>query len=384
MNEDLFIFNAARLHLADKNIAALKELTGSGLDWQAVSKKASSHGVSQFIYYAFKQHDLIELLPKELFDRFKNEYYDTAIRNAKLIDAFKQIASILPNKIIPLKGIELTQILYPNIAIRSMCDIDLLVEQNCAEESWNRLRECGWHSSPIYAVKKSKVHGALQETPGHLFPLYLNGISVEIHWSLFKNNRFEDVTKKAVASSAAVSGNVYRLSQEMMLVHLCSHFCKHLWHKVILRELCDINELVLKHKDTLDWNEVERICSEPELRNDVAIALSYAHVLLDAPVPERFLAEKVLKRRAAVVSSFLAGGIHFEKIRTILFGRLKNYFLTLKNMPGLADKAVFIARTFVPKKEWIAGKYDVSTGARLAMAYPKYWLHLVRVYLIGR
>jgi hypothetical protein len=37
LKEDAFIFNAARLHLAEDNIAALKKLAGSGLDWSAVA-----------------------------------------------------------------------------------------------------------------------------------------------------------------------------------------------------------------------------------------------------------------------------------------------------------------------------------------------------------
>ena len=49
MKEDAFIFNAAKLHLAEDNIAELKELAVSGLDWSALAKKASSHGISQFL-----------------------------------------------------------------------------------------------------------------------------------------------------------------------------------------------------------------------------------------------------------------------------------------------------------------------------------------------
>jgi len=33
VSENVFILNAVRLHLAEKNIAALKELAGNDLDW---------------------------------------------------------------------------------------------------------------------------------------------------------------------------------------------------------------------------------------------------------------------------------------------------------------------------------------------------------------
>lgn len=385
MKEDAFIFNAARLHLAEDKIAALKELAGSGLDWSAVAKKASAHGVSQFMYYAFKQHDLTALLPEELLKMFQAEYYETAIRNAKLLEAFNKIVNILPNKVIPLKGIELIQSLYPNIALRSMCDIDLLVEDDCAEENWNRLRQEGYESFfPLHAVKKSEAHGELPETCLHLPPLCRNRISVEVHRSLFQDSRFQEVTRQALTTSLKVNGNQHRLTQEMMLIHLCTHFYKHTHTQgVILRELCDISERLRKNEDTLDWNAIGQICSEPELRHEVAMGLSYAYILLAAPVPEQFLAENILKRREALLSSFLHKEVYIEKVRMPLLGRLKSWLVSLKQLPSLSEKAVFIFRTFVPEKAWIAGKYDVSTAGKLAAAYPKYWLHLVNAYLIG-
>lgn len=385
MKEDAFIFNAARLHLAEDNIAALKELAGSGLDWSAVAKKAFTHGVSQFIYYAFRQHDLTDLLPKELLKRFQIEYYDTALRNAKMLEAFKEIASILPNKVIPLKGIELIQSLYPNIALRSMCDIDLLVEQEYVEENWYQLRDFGYTSSlPLHAVKKSQAHGELPETCLHLPPL-CKKVAVEVHRSLFQDNRFREITRQALASSVNVSGNQHKLTQEMMLIHLCTHFFKHVYYMgVVLRELCDINELLRKHEKTLDWHKIEQICVVPELRKEVMTGLSYAHILLDAPVPEQFLAEKTLKNREAIFSSFLREEVYVKKVRMPLLKRLKSYFVSLRQQPSPAAKAAYIFRTFVPQKNWMAGKYDVSTAGKLAMAYPRYWLKLVNVYVIGR
>jgi hypothetical protein len=383
VKEDAFILNAARLHLTKENITALKELANSDLDWSAVAKKASRHGVSNFIYYALKQHDLTALLPEELLKKFQAGYYETAIKNANLLGNFKKIASSLPNKVIPLKGIELIQSLYPNIAIRSMCDIDLLVEQDYAEKTWNLLREQGWQELSAHEASKSNQHDGLSEPFWHFPSLYRNEVRVEIHSSIFKDNMFQEAMQTALANSVNVS-NRFRLTQEIMLVHLCTHFCKHLhYNEIVLRILCDIRELLKKHQETFDWDKIEQICSEPELRNDLVMVLSYAHILLDAPVPERFLSEKMLQKRKAILASFLSKGVYLEKLRMILFRKLKSYFVRLRQLPGPTAKAAYIFRTFVPKKDWMAGKYDVSTAGKLAMAYPRYWLKLVNVYVIG-
>lgn len=54
MDEEEFILNAARLNLSDENIARLKDLSTKDLDWNLLSKKASFHGVTTFIYYSLK------------------------------------------------------------------------------------------------------------------------------------------------------------------------------------------------------------------------------------------------------------------------------------------------------------------------------------------
>ena len=385
MKEDEFILNAARLHLTKENITALKKLAGSSLDWSLMAKNASRHCVSNLMYYALKKHDLTALLPKELLKKFQAEYYEIAIINANLLEIFKEIVSLLPNKVIPLKGIELIQSLYPNIAIRSMCDIDLLVEQSCAEKNWHQLLQEGYDSfSPLHTVKKSGAHSELPEKCLHLPQLCRDKISVEVHRSLFQDSRFQEVTRQALASSVNISGNRHRLTQEMMLIHLCTHFYKHTHTQgVTLRGLCDINELLRKYEKTLNWDEIEQICSEPELRYEVAMGLSYAHILLTTPVPEQFLTEKLLKKRETILSSFFDKELYVEDVKLPLLKRLKKYSVSLKQLPSLAKKMAFVFRTFVPQKEWMAEKYDVSTAGNLAIAYPRYWLELVNTYLIG-
>ncbi|WLE96024.1 MAG: nucleotidyltransferase family protein [Candidatus Electrothrix communis] len=398
MKEDTFIFNAARLTLSEQNISILKKISGEGMDWGSFSKKASTHGVAPFIYYSLKKHGVTELLLPEVLETFKSEYYDTALKNSKHLEEFKKISKILPNKIVPLKGIELVQSLYPNIAIRSMCDIDILVEEDCALESWNRLLEYDYRdlaedlTDKLEPVEKSRVHAAFasaeilalaehQKTRHDLTPLYRNEVCVEIHRSLFRASRRHGITKQALDSSVANGNNIYRFSNEMMLIHLCNHFCRHLLSKIILRELCDINELIEEHKDVLNWDELEKICKDPALKNDIDTALSYSHILLRTPIPEKFTSHEVLQKKEIILSTFLNAD---KVVRNVFLNKIKRYFMKLKNIDGPLDIIIFIFRTFVPVKEWMATEYDVSTGSKWMISYPKYWLYLVNVYVFRK
>ena len=376
--EDAFIFNAARLHLEEQNINALNELAASSLDWQAVASKAEAHGVNHFLYYALKRHGLHELLPKEIFDRFKISYYENAVRNAGLINEFKKIADMLPNRIIPLKGIELIQSLYPNIAIRSMCDIDLLVAQEHAEGNWNMLCDRGLKVLPDHVPVKSAVHNERmwEEAAGHLRTLRSDRAAVEVHWSMFREKKFDWINRKALEKAVHIENNVFRLPHEIMLMHLCLHVYRHTGN-VILRAFCDINEFVLKYQHSLDWREIEEICSDPSLKHELDAVLTCTHILLGTPIPDNFLARQVLRQQEIIRSFFLQKGILQEVLRPGQREKMRRFFYDVHSITNLSDKAIFVFRTFVPTKEWMRkAEFDVSTGLGTAVAYPRYWVHL--------
>ena len=45
---------------------------------------------------------------------------------------------------------------------------------------------------------------------------------------------------------------------------------------------------------------------------------------------------------------------------------------------------IFIFRTFVPVKKWMADKYDVTTKGKLFKAYLKYWQYLINVHVFKK
>ncbi len=129
MNEEKFILNAARLDLSDENIALLKDISSKDIDWDLLLKKASFHGVSTFIYYSLKKHNLTHIIPADLFNKLKENYYLVGLRNLKFIKKIQELSNIIEEKIVLLKGGYLINNFYPDIGIRSMCDIDILVEK---------------------------------------------------------------------------------------------------------------------------------------------------------------------------------------------------------------------------------------------------------------
>jgi putative nucleotidyltransferase-like protein len=379
MNEDIFILNAARINLSEENISILKEISSNGINWNSFEKKALMHGVSTFIYYSLKKYSLTEILPINIFEKFKANYYTVVVKNSILLEEFKRLSNIIKTKVIPLKGIDLIESLYPTIGVRSMGDIDILVEKEYVREVWEIVTETS--SSSEESLKKPRYKSSIHEKyllPKHLPDIFFNHFKVDVHWSLFRGNRLYDITENALSKSSFVERNVFCLSKEYMILHLCSHFYDHLKSCTVLRMLCDINEIIIKHNDAINWGEIERICSNPELRNEINIALSYAHTLFNTPIPKAFILDKFFNNPDITISSLIVGN-NFVKNKTI-----KNYHQNLKKVGNPLNTIIFIFRTFVPLKDWMTGKYDITTNGQLLKAYFKYWQYLICVYILKK
>ncbi len=367
MNEDTFILNAARLGLSQENISVLKKIPSDNIDWTELERKACIHGVDTFIYYSLKNDDLSYLVPTEIFKRFQEHFYINAIRNSMFIEGIDTLSSIIDDKIILLKGSYLIQYLYPNIAIRSMCDIDILLEK--AKENWNLLLKNGFSANNV--LQKSSIH---EKSGSHLIPLYSSCFTTEVHWNLFGGERLYVITKLAWAKSHKIKRNIYALPDEMLLIHLCVHFYKHLkFSSAGLRMLCDINELILNRSDTLNWGEIDEICTDPELRNEISTALAYTHTLLETPIPETFLNREIAKKQEITLDSLTTGN---QK------GILGKCLTILRTLERPSDRVLYVFRTFFPMRSWMDATYGANTTWKLPGVYCKYWLCLFRRHLL--
>ena len=382
--EDVFILNAARLHLSDENIFNLKEAS-HGIDWASFEKKVCKHGVDTFIYYSLKNHNLAHLVPSDTFKRFQDNFYRNAIRNTTFIEEINKLSEIIQDKIVLLKGADLMQSLYPNIALRTMGDVDFLVEKEKIEDIWKQLQCCGFifveHGKPIY---KSSTHernasknksNTLHSYPEHLPGLHNNRCCIEVHWNIFKNEEHYYITKKGWDKAVPIDEKkrIYRLSTEFSLVHLCSHFYAHKDRLIPLRMFCDINELICKYSDSINWEEINGICSDPVLRTRVVMALTYAHLLLKTPVPDYFINEDIVCDQRINLDTML-------KIVHVV--PPSSFFPGITSLDNHFDKLVFIFRTIVPVKKWIIANYGNHSGIVLPGGYCKYWLYLLRRYVL--
>ena len=107
MNEDNFIITASRLSLSEEHIILLKDLSCKIEDWDYLLSMAHVHQVASIIYYSLTKYGLSNLVPSNLFSKFKNIFYTTLAKNVKYLQLLEKIAGVCDEKFVLLKGIDL-------------------------------------------------------------------------------------------------------------------------------------------------------------------------------------------------------------------------------------------------------------------------------------
>jgi len=393
MYEDNFILNAARLNLSEENIANLKEYAQKDMDWGLMEKKACQHGVDTFIYFSLKKHNLTHLIPADTFKRFQGNFYRNAIRNSAFIEEINNLSEIIEDKIVLLKGVDLIQHFYPNIAIRSMCDIDILVEKNTVKKNWYLLQKNGFIQANIRSSHeyKSSLHQELSESQQltnescHHLPALLdkNGICIELHWYLFHIKNLQPATSSAWLSIKPIRKNISTLSNEMKLILACEHFYSHLRECIILRALCDIHEILEAYRSSLDWTFIQKQCTKNELTHAMTVALTLCSKLFKIPVPGYFFNEQLFCGYTISLDFLLQGFKLYESKQTSI-DICKRHFLDITQFPKLSKGVLYLYKTFVPDQQWITHKYNVPVNHKIWTVYIKYWSYLFGKHFLRR
>ncbi len=150
--------------------------------WQAVLLRAGELGVGPLLYQRLSIPGTAEQLPESIFIRIKAIFQEGVVNNLRAFRSLDRVLAALAQQhipVIPLKGGYLVEKIYKRIGLRSMGDIDLLVEKDRLEETVQVLKELGFHASFPFEVERE-----IQEM--HALPALDDGrgLTVDLHWTL--------------------------------------------------------------------------------------------------------------------------------------------------------------------------------------------------------
>jgi len=253
--------------------------------WNQMLELALRHGVAPLLHRALQSGGALAGLPDPVRARLEEERRATALVNLRNLGQFRRIAQALRERDIPviaLKGLHLAELVYRDISLRPMSDLDILVP----------------HSQVKLAVAalltlEFEVNRGLPS--GYDVGLTHRdlGMLVEVHWTLAQPSEpytppIEDIWRLAVPARIG-DADAHVMSPEFLLLHVCAHLAYHHLFALDLRALCDIAEIVHAYPG-LDWAAVVDRGGRHGWGRGVAAALRLARDHLGAAVPADVLA----------------------------------------------------------------------------------------------
>lgn len=318
-------------------------------EWDAVIQQSIRHSVYPLLYERVKKIRSDVFIPDDVMKRLHEEYLQSVARNIRLYHELSKRLNLFADdsiQVIVLKGAHLGEIVYGNIGLRPMGDVDLLFKKEDLARAQKRFMEAGY--SPVDKQ-----------------------LAIDFHWNIDLTIANLDIDMGQIwqrAEPAAIAGvNVWVLSAEDLLLHLCTHIAfHHHFGFAGLRALSDVRETINHYHDQMDWDAIRRRAVEWGVGNCVYLTLSLASEFLGVQVPKGFMAS--LKPEG---SDSQARAWALEQ----MFGDASNipprspYFWQLFMPMPLRKKAATLLRLVVPPREFISQKYPTHFGSKKNYLY---------------
>ena len=369
------------LVLDDSHLIAddLKQM--SERDWADLINVSHDHRLGPVLYQSLARDSIVELIPENLIENLQAQYQLHRVRNLKAYQALTELVELLKSNNIAsvaLKGAYLSIFAYPDIALRPMRDLDLLVPEQQVIYAYDLLIAKGY----------KRLHGSggpesALETAHHLPALVSStGIVVELHHRITQPAKYETcLITQNIWSRSMVKKigkvNVQFASPEDLLIHLCEHASIHHLFNIGPLILSDINYLVNTHE--LDWGYILQATKEYQLTKALLITLVQVSTKLNTKVPKLVLQTLGVDQLDLSV---------LDTVEDLMLSRLEvhksinetNNKILYENST-ISKIKVLIDRIFVSPIE-VANEFPVSARSLLvSFYYPRRWYRQIPVLI---
>ena len=203
--------------------------------------------------------------------KLKYSYYSNLSRNMRLLHALDNVLEVFNNERIPvivLKGADLAQNAYPNIALRAMSDIDILVHKQDIQLADTAIKRLG------YEIKQpgKQCHHSFHTTYVKMEDTL--PVIIEIHWDLVNPLFFSEINLPFLWQRAEIitsaKHDYMTLCAEDSMLFLSWHGCRHGYSRLIW--LYDIS-LLLKNNCNLNNHNLVENSKNFKLHNSLEFSL---------------------------------------------------------------------------------------------------------------
>lgn len=256
----------------------IKNLVAQDLDWELFLTLASKHKLLPLLSHSINFANC-QSVSSDIYATLNNVSQATAQRNLSLTAELLRILNILKKaKIlaIPLKGPVLAIFSYGNLGLRSISDLDLIVERDRFVDVHNLLLQNGYQE-----CTNNDLNHKQQASYYNLKTL----IAIDLHYNFAPKNSFVAVEStnfwQNLQPILIAGQQINILSTENLILYLCLEGSKEYWRK--LKRLCDLAESIQNHD--FDWELLVKQAKILEKERVLFLGLFLAKEVLNVSIP---------------------------------------------------------------------------------------------------
>lgn len=309
-------------------------------DWGKVVRYAQQHGLALQLCQKLEETSPPLASPPSALVKcnVRQIAHQNLLLTAELLRVMRALAAEnIPA--IPYKGPVQAATTYGDLAMRSFCDLDILVSEKDVARVLKIMPELGYRAE--FSLTPAQEARYLRSTCEYNFHHDRNRIWVEIHWQVIPPRlglAFEFDRLWYRAGFLTVGGSQLRvLSREDELLVLSVHGFKHLWDR--LKWVCDVANL-LSSPEELDWAYTLREAERIGAMRVVLVAVSLANQMFQSCLPDPIR----LKLRDDAAALWIAREIVSSYSHGNSMSRMKARLMMLRAYSGFRHRATYVAR----------------------------------------
>lgn len=363
--EENLLLKLCRLLFNDNQKSTIRELVTGINDWDYFTKLANEHGIVSLVFYKLVQLDLASSIPESSRNTLQALHLQSLARNTFLIEKYIELKKNLDEigiDLVVLKGMALELSIYGNKGLRQMTDIDLYIpgKDKCLK-AWNHLVNYGYKPKPLKSPLYKKI---LVDFGKHMPDLYKDGISIDLHHGLFdKDYRINTI---------GISTDKLKLKIPEYDIHflfLAKHLSDHeLRGESQLRLYIDLLQIITMTEVDITSTHNMNLAEKLGLKTILIEKLFLLHKFWSLPVNEDILNQLTDDQKSKATDMFLS----FLRNPKGREGANKgtNYRKTLRNIPTLRKKFIFIIGDLFPSLSFMQNRYNTRTRIGACLYYP--------------
>lgn len=262
-------------------------------NWEILIQQAQENGVAPLLYWNLSKSGKLAQIPAFAGNALRESYAASWMNNQQILQELEHISKVFHEEGIPivlLKGACFALTIYPDIGLRPMGDLDILVPKASLAQAVQLAQSVGY----VEAVPDASP--GLNELIGHHACLRKTGIQgnlLEIHDSLVAEQSFSFAVpmdwfwEQAQPLAHEKFSNLQMLSPTAQVLFAAAHaMLQHGQQNSPLRWFYDIDLLIRSHNEAIDWGMLIQQARIFEWGSALKSALERSVELFETPIPQ--------------------------------------------------------------------------------------------------